>query len=261
METGGELDDRTRFNASGPNELLNKLARPDPNYKRNQARVCSFFARGECKRGTECPYRHELPTSGPLSKQNIKDRYYGTNDPVAEAMLKKAADAKKLTPPEDRSITTLFVGGVGPSISEDDMRDAFYAHGELKAVKKVEARNCAFVTFATRTAAEKAAEALAGQLVVKGERLKLMWGKPAAGNNNKDSKGAGGNALENSNNNNNKSREFATLPGSQGDVAKMYPSMDPLQAGAPDTTAANKRSSAEDDEEPTKKKNKITTTE
>lgn len=51
--------------------------------QRNKAQICSFFARGECKRGAECPYRHEMPTSGPLSEQNIKDRYYGVNDPVA----------------------------------------------------------------------------------------------------------------------------------------------------------------------------------
>ena len=32
-----------------------------------------------------------MPTdpSDPLSKQNMKDRYYGTNDPVADKMLKQ----------------------------------------------------------------------------------------------------------------------------------------------------------------------------
>lgn len=51
--------------------------------QRNKAQICSFFVRGECKRGAECPYRHEMPTSGPLADQNIKDRYFGVNDPVA----------------------------------------------------------------------------------------------------------------------------------------------------------------------------------
>lgn len=51
--------------------------------QRNKAQICSFFVRGECKRGAECPYRHEMPTSGPLAEQNIKDRYFGVNDPVA----------------------------------------------------------------------------------------------------------------------------------------------------------------------------------
>ena len=37
---------------------------------------------GECKRGEECPYRHEKPSDpdDPLSQQNFKDRYYGVND-------------------------------------------------------------------------------------------------------------------------------------------------------------------------------------
>lgn len=55
----------------------------DLQLQRNKAQICSFFVRGECKRGAECPYRHEMPTSGPLAEQNIKDRYFGVNDPVA----------------------------------------------------------------------------------------------------------------------------------------------------------------------------------
>ena len=180
MAADGELDDRSKFTSAGPNELLNKLARNQPYYKRNQAKVCSFFVQGKCTRGAECPYRHEMPTDGPLSKQNIKDRYHGVNDPVANKMLARAATMQKITPPEDKTIMTLFVGGVSPNISEDDIKDAFYSHGEMKAVRKVESRNCAFVTFTTRAAAEQAIEALAHQLLIKGERLKVMWGKPQA---------------------------------------------------------------------------------
>jgi hypothetical protein len=49
---------------------------------------------------------------GPLSEQNIKDRYYGVNDPVAAKLLDRANKMAKLTPPEDQTICTLFVGGV-----------------------------------------------------------------------------------------------------------------------------------------------------
>jgi pre-mRNA-splicing factor RBM22/SLT11 len=47
-------------------------------------------------------------------------------------------------------------------------------------VRKVASRSCAFVTYATRAAAERAAEEMANKLVVKGQRLKLLWGKPQA---------------------------------------------------------------------------------
>lgn len=66
------------------------------------APICSFFVRGMCNRGAECPYRHELPTTGELAEQNIKDRYYGVNDPVARKMLRRAGDMPTLLPPEDQ---------------------------------------------------------------------------------------------------------------------------------------------------------------
>ncbi|EAZ03498.1 hypothetical protein OsI_25637 [Oryza sativa Indica Group] len=59
------------------NDTILKLQRTAPYYKRNRAHVCSFYVRGECTRGAECPYRHEMPETGELSQQNIKDRYYG----------------------------------------------------------------------------------------------------------------------------------------------------------------------------------------
>lgn len=39
-------------------------------------------------------------------------------------------------------------------------------------------RHCAFVTFAQRGAAEAAAEEMAHKLIIRGQRCKLMWGKP-----------------------------------------------------------------------------------
>lgn len=38
-------------------DLLLKLARTTPYYKRNRPHICSFWVKGECKRGEECPYR------------------------------------------------------------------------------------------------------------------------------------------------------------------------------------------------------------
>ena len=54
--------------------MLLRLQRTTPYYKRNEAKVCSFFAKGACTRGAECPYRHEMPTSGELADQKIKAR-------------------------------------------------------------------------------------------------------------------------------------------------------------------------------------------
>lgn len=44
--------------SSHKSEMLTKLARTTPYYKRNRAHICSFWVKGECKRGEECPYRY-----------------------------------------------------------------------------------------------------------------------------------------------------------------------------------------------------------
>lgn len=79
------------------NEMLGKLSRKAPYYKRNRPHICSFWVKGECKRGEECPYRHEAPNDpeDPLSNQNIKDRFYGYNDPVADKLVKRYHEINK----------------------------------------------------------------------------------------------------------------------------------------------------------------------
>ncbi|KAG3035745.1 hypothetical protein PC121_g533 [Phytophthora cactorum] len=88
LEQEGAVSAYGKASGSANNALL-RMARREPYYKRNRAHLCSFYARGECNRGDECPYLHEMPRGkdDPLGKQNIKDRFYGKNDPVATKML------------------------------------------------------------------------------------------------------------------------------------------------------------------------------
>jgi len=168
------------------NSMIQKLARKKPYYQKNKAPICTFWLRNACNR-PDCPYRPcngdtnmpELTSAPELRTQNIKDRYYGINDPVAEKMLKRASEkGVACVPPEDKSITTLFIGGMDERVTEGDLKDTFYAYGEIKSIRCVHAKNCGFVTFTDRAGAEKAAEALSGDLVINNLRLKLMWGKP-----------------------------------------------------------------------------------
>lgn len=78
-------------------KTLAKLARRAPYYKRNLPHICSFWLKGECKRGDECPYRHERPSDpdDPLSNQNLKDRYHGIRDPVAKKILARKAEEEE----------------------------------------------------------------------------------------------------------------------------------------------------------------------
>lgn len=169
---------------AGTNEMLRKLARNQPYYNRNLPHICSFFVKGECTRGEECPYRHEKPSDpdDPLSQQNMRDRYYGTNDPVAEKLLNRAKAMPKLTSPEDQTITTLYLGNLGRDgqliVQESDLRDYFYQFGEIRLVHMVPAKCCAFIQFTTRISAEMAADRTFEQLVLKGQKVKVRWGQP-----------------------------------------------------------------------------------
>jgi hypothetical protein len=71
------IDYESSFGKARSNDTISKLQRTEPYYNRNRAHFCSFYIKGKCTRGAECPYRHEMPVTGELSQQNIKDRYYG----------------------------------------------------------------------------------------------------------------------------------------------------------------------------------------
>lgn len=141
-KTRAGLDYESSFGKIRPNDTIRMLQRTTPYYKRNRAHVCSFFIRGECTRGEECPYRHEMPETGELSQQNIKDRYYGVNDPVALKLLGKAGEMGTLETPDDQSIKTLYVGGLNSRVLEQDIRDQFYAYGEIESIRILAEKAC-----------------------------------------------------------------------------------------------------------------------
>ncbi|XP_003704135.1 pre-mRNA-splicing factor RBM22 [Megachile rotundata] len=179
----GKIDPTSPAGAVGKSaaasDLLMKLARTSPYYKRNRPHICSFWVKGECKRGEECPYRHEKPTDpdDPLADQNIKDRYYGVNDPVADKLMRRAAAMPKLDPPEDKSITTLYIGNLGDVLTEKQLRDHFYQYGEIRSITMVPRQQCAFIQYTQRSAAEAAAERTFNKLILGGRRLTIKWGR------------------------------------------------------------------------------------
>ncbi|KAF9227657.1 hypothetical protein BS17DRAFT_774111 [Gyrodon lividus] len=172
---------------SAGKEMLKELARTNPYYKRNRPHVCSFFVKGECKRGVECPYRHERPVDNELAHQSIKDRYHGHNDPVARKILATHAVAQGLKPPEDQTIMSLFLSSLPASATEVDIRTdvvkslPHVPSSQLKSVVHVAKSRCAFVNFKDRTSAERAAEAWANGLDMDGEKVSVRWGRGKTG--------------------------------------------------------------------------------
>ncbi|TFY65802.1 hypothetical protein EVG20_g5287 [Dentipellis fragilis] len=169
--------------ASAGKEMLKELARTDPYYKRNRPHVCSFFVKGECKRGNECPYRHEKPVENDLSKQNIQDRYHGNNDPVARKIMSTHAVNQGLKPPDDQSVMSLFLSSLPASATEETVRTRVLQSlpmiqpAQLRSVVYVAKSRCAFVNFKDRASAELAAQAWANGLDMDSERVGVRWGR------------------------------------------------------------------------------------
>eukprot|EP01071_Lankesteria_metandrocarpae_P005639 Lankesteria_metandrocarpae@DN4079_c0_g1_i1.p1 len=83
-------DYRREITGGAPHPILQHLARNAPYYERNRPRVCTFWEKGECTRGSSCPYRHDEDHHDPsLKDQNIRDRYLGVDDPVANKILNR----------------------------------------------------------------------------------------------------------------------------------------------------------------------------
>jgi RNA recognition motif-containing protein len=80
-----------------------------------------------------------------------------------------------LTPPEDQTITTLFVGNVGTDMKDADIRDKFYSFGEIKSIKKLDSASCAFVTFADRAAAERVSRPFSAWLLPGHDEFMPGW--------------------------------------------------------------------------------------
>lgn len=55
-----------------------------------------------------------------------------------------------------------------------------YSFGEIRSIKVAPQQSCAFVTYTTREAAEKAADQLFNKFYIKGCFMRISWGKPPA---------------------------------------------------------------------------------
>lgn len=64
----------------------------------------------------------------------------------------------------DPSNTTLFIGGLSASVSEIELREVFGRYGDIVYVKVPPGKNCGFVQFTDRSAAERGMMEMNGQV-------------------------------------------------------------------------------------------------
>ena len=74
-------------------------------------------------------------------------------------------------------VSKLYVGNLNYSTTEDELKEAFSAHGEVKEVNIIEGRGFGFVEMSSPEEAEKAKEAL-NDTDVKGRTIKVDEARP-----------------------------------------------------------------------------------
>jgi RNA recognition motif-containing protein len=152
----------------------------------------------------------------PLGKQNLKDRYHGTDDPVAAKLMGRLAaqnapisdgsgvdlssvsgnSTASLHHPDDQSITTLFISGVDQSLVDEDLRHIVSPYGALKSLRVIAEKGIAFVEYMSRASAETAVTSLSVKSpIVNGRILKVSWSRPKGGEGGHSSGGVKGNRL------------------------------------------------------------------
>ncbi|KAL4123924.1 hypothetical protein KRP22_011883 [Phytophthora ramorum] len=80
---------------------------------------------------------------------------------------------------EEGANTTVFVGGLDPSTTEDELRARFGALGEIVSVKVPPGRGCGFVQYTSKEAAEVAISQMNGTVIC-GVKVRCAWGRSAA---------------------------------------------------------------------------------
>ncbi|CAI9267010.1 unnamed protein product [Lactuca saligna] len=79
----------------------------------------------------------------------------------------------------DSNNTTIFVGGLDPTVSDEDLRQPFSQYGDIVSVKIPIGKGCGFVQFANRNNAEEALQKLNGTTIGK-QTVRLSWGRNPA---------------------------------------------------------------------------------
>ncbi|XP_038702806.1 polyadenylate-binding protein RBP47-like isoform X1 [Tripterygium wilfordii] len=79
----------------------------------------------------------------------------------------------------DSTNTTIFVGGLDPSVTDEDLKRPFSEYGEIISVKIPVRKGCGFVQFASRNNAEEALQKLNGTVIGR-QTVRLSWGRNPA---------------------------------------------------------------------------------
>ena len=168
-------------------ELLRRLANSEPYYKRQRRLEAAEGTDGVSEDGPKrltagpgpirTPDTRPIRGSGPYSRGGAFRGGRGGSR-GGRSIASSAPTPEDILPPRDPNITSLFVTGVEDDLPEHELRTFFTPFGVLRSLVCSHRSHCAFINYATREGAEKAAEACQGRAVIKGCPLRVQWGKP-----------------------------------------------------------------------------------
>jgi pre-mRNA-splicing factor RBM22/SLT11 len=166
-------------------DLLRRLANSEPYYKKQRR----LEASGETEREPE--QKQIGPGPGPGHSPGpirTNDTRRGTRTAAKPSSSRSSRpfpgpsqlpiQPKDILPPADPNITSLFLTGVEDDLPEHAIRTYFTPFGTIRSLICSHRAHCAFINYATREGAEKAAEACQGKAVIQGCPLRVQWGKP-----------------------------------------------------------------------------------
>lgn len=171
-------------------ELLRKLARSEPYYKRQRRLEASGETEQQSAGGTQTGGQRQIgygPGPGPIRTGDMRRGAYppgrgrgnagrgGRSFPSAAQLPPGPQD---ILPPADPNVTSLFLTGVEDDLPEHALRSFFTPFGTIRSLICSHRSHCAFVNYATREGAEAAAAHCQGKAVIQGCPLRVQWGKP-----------------------------------------------------------------------------------
>lgn len=135
---------------------------------REETSVCLHFARGRCSAGGECAFLHRLPTAADDARAGLTHDVFGRDRHATDR-----ADNGGVGSFNKVNVATLFAhyGGAFPPLADAERVRAavladFLEWGPVSDVRVLPTKCVAFVTYAHRSAAEFAKEAMAGQTLL-----------------------------------------------------------------------------------------------
>lgn len=158
----------------------------------SEAYFCAFFAKGCCTKGSDCRYKHRVPT---LQDECMLE---WSRDVFGRERHRDHRDDMGGAGSFNHECKTLFVGGLQVDPLEEDgiqglekfLWEAFGVWGDVQSVRVIPKKLIGFVTFAYRVQAEFAKVAMADQNFGKhGPLLSVKWAHQDGNANRKNGNG------------------------------------------------------------------------